>query len=297
MAAIAPSPTGTAFCIASPRRRNRRAASSRVERTGRAKRRILAERVPGDIGRLPSRSKPVSVSRTRSAAMLVAISAGCAFAVRVRSVLRALEHQAGKFLGQGCVDAVEDLARNAKLVRQRFSHADRLGALTRKHQGRLHGSGFPTGRRKGNSARSRRRMHRHGPRRAVKHADLPRRASHQALPTPNPYRNGSAGSSTSLLSAHMKARPLMRGKTPPVGPGSKLARKRLPMMLSCTQTSPGCNFPSACEAGKLRAGAGSARRPVVGAAGAEHEVAAVGLGRSGGAEELDVVDLCAVLAA
>jgi hypothetical protein len=39
--------------------------------------------------------------------MLVAISAGCAFAVRGELILRALEHQAGKLLVQGCVDAVE----------------------------------------------------------------------------------------------------------------------------------------------------------------------------------------------
>src|SRR5262249_2046423 len=49
------------------------------------------------------------------------------------------------------------------------------------------------------------------------------------------------------------------------------------------------------EAGALRRGAGPARRAVVGAPGAEDEVAAVGAGR-GLAKELDVVDLGAARA-
>src|SRR4029077_18981278 len=58
-------------------------------------------------------------------------------------ILRPFEHQMGKLLVQGAVDAVENLPRDAKLFRQRLSHADRLGALTRKHQGRLHGPVSP----------------------------------------------------------------------------------------------------------------------------------------------------------
>ena len=63
------------------------------------------------------------------------------------------------------------------------------------------------------------------------------------------------------------ARPLMPEHAP-AGPSSKLARKRLPMMLSWTQTR---------RAGRLRGGKRAwrscrpARRPVVGAAGAEDE--------------------------
>jgi len=48
------------------------------------------------------------------------------------------------------------------------------------------------------------------------------------------------------------------------------------------------------QAGQLGAGAGAARRAVVGLAGAQHEVAGIGGGR--GAEQLDVVDLRAVRA-
>ena len=50
------------------------------------------------------------------------------------------------------------------------------------------------------------------------------------------------------------------------------------------------------QAGQLGAGAGAARRAVVGLAGAEHEVPAVGAGRGRRAEQLDVVDLAAVRA-
>ena len=57
--------------------------------------------------------------------------------------LGSLEHQLGQVLAKRRVDALEYLARGGKLSRERLSHADRLGALTRKHQGRLHGTGFP----------------------------------------------------------------------------------------------------------------------------------------------------------
>src|SRR3984957_13804318 len=68
-------------------------------------------------------------------------------------ILRPLEHQVGKLLIQGAVDAVENLPRDAKLVCQRLSHADRLGALTRKYQGRLHGPVSPNERDRATSSR------------------------------------------------------------------------------------------------------------------------------------------------
>ena len=49
-AAIAPAPTGTASCMARPRVRSRRAASPTVSAAGGGERRILAERMTGDIG-------------------------------------------------------------------------------------------------------------------------------------------------------------------------------------------------------------------------------------------------------
>ena len=63
------------------------------------------------------------------------------------------------------------------------------------------------------------------------------------------------------------------------------------MMLSCRQTWPSASLPSATEAGELGAGAGAAGRAVVGLAGTEDEVAAIGPGDRRRAEQLDVVDL------
>ena len=68
------------------------------------------------------------------------------------------------------------------------------------------------------------------------------------------------------------------------------------MMLSCRQTSPSRELAVGDQAGELGAGAGAAGRAVVGLAGAEDEVPAVGPGRVGRAEQLDVVDLAAVRA-
>ena len=48
------------------------------------------------------------------------------------------------------------------------------------------------------------------------------------------------------------------------------------------------------EAGQLGAGAGAAGRAVVGLAGAEHEILAIGAGRVWRTEEFDVVDLATV---
>ncbi len=48
------------------------------------------------------------------------------------------------------------------------------------------------------------------------------------------------------------------------------------------------------EAGELRAGSGAARRAIVGAAGAKHEIAAVGVAGERRAEDFDMVDFLAV---
>ena len=62
-----------------------------------------------------TRSSPASASRTRKArARLTAISAGCAFAVRVSSRLRPRQHQLRQLLVQSRVDFVEDGARRRK---------------------------------------------------------------------------------------------------------------------------------------------------------------------------------------
>ena len=57
-AAIAPSPTGTAFCIAWPRRLTSRAASPTGKAPRRRQRRIFAERMAGDVGGVPADVEP-----------------------------------------------------------------------------------------------------------------------------------------------------------------------------------------------------------------------------------------------
>jgi hypothetical protein len=79
IAAIAPSPTGTAACIASPRSRSRRAASGTV-RLPAAQR---AEYSPSEWPATKSGAASPSASSARKAASEVAIRAGWAFAVRV----------------------------------------------------------------------------------------------------------------------------------------------------------------------------------------------------------------------
>ena len=78
-----PIPTGTASCIARPRIRKRRAVSAiEIDPTA-AKAEYSPKECPA-TNDTPSRAKP-SASSARTAASDVAINAGCAFTVRVRS--------------------------------------------------------------------------------------------------------------------------------------------------------------------------------------------------------------------
>ena len=54
---MAPAPTGTAFCIASPRVRKQARGIADAEAAGRGQRGILAERMTGDEGRIPPHGK------------------------------------------------------------------------------------------------------------------------------------------------------------------------------------------------------------------------------------------------
>ena len=66
IAAIAPSPTGTAPCMAAPRMRSSRAASSMRQRAGGAERRIFAERMAGDERRVARDDRARLRSRARA---------------------------------------------------------------------------------------------------------------------------------------------------------------------------------------------------------------------------------------
>ena len=83
-AAIAPTPTGTAFCMACPRSFNSRAASP-IENVPAAANAEYSPRLcPATNLTLSLSLKPCSASSTRMTAILTAISAGWAFSVSVK---------------------------------------------------------------------------------------------------------------------------------------------------------------------------------------------------------------------
>ena len=117
------------------------------------------------------------------------------------------------------------------------------------------------------------------------------------MPVRMPHANGSRSSNSSVPSAVTCAGPVMRRDHLIAVARIAIARLEhaaddalLPPHLASAQLAVGG------EAGELRARAGAARRAVVGLAGAQHEVAAVGAGRASRAEQFDVVDQRAVRA-
>ncbi len=80
-----PSPAGTAFCIAMPRRRSRRAVSAMPRLPAAASAEYSPSEWPATTVALSASTSPPSLSSTRSTASDTAISAGCAFWVRVSS--------------------------------------------------------------------------------------------------------------------------------------------------------------------------------------------------------------------
>src|ERR1700722_12402889 len=211
-------------------------------------------------------------------------------------ILWALEHEVRELLVQDRVDAVEDLSRNAKLVRQRFSHADRLGALTWKHQGRFHENGFPAWAPKDNSACA--------------------RVGAQTRPALGCQARDHQCSNVlnELLAAKSVPERVPRifqelafgtdkrasADTRENAPGRTQFEARAEAAADDAFLHPdlaALQFPIGVEAGQLGAGSGSTWRPVISSARAENEVAAVRVVRSRGTKELDMVDQGAVLAA
>ena len=84
-AAIAPSPTGTA-AASTGRGASRAARHRRAEAPRPGERRIFAERMAGDVGDARAEIEAAILLQHASTARLAAISAGCAFSVRTRSL-------------------------------------------------------------------------------------------------------------------------------------------------------------------------------------------------------------------
>ena len=80
---MAPTPTGTAFCMARPRIRNSRAASAIESDCAAASAEYSPSEWPATKAASRARFKPASASSTRMAASETAINAGWAFSVSV----------------------------------------------------------------------------------------------------------------------------------------------------------------------------------------------------------------------
>ena len=133
-AAIAPTPTGTAACIACPRSLSSLAVVAQVERSRRAQGRIFAEAVPGDELRRFPRSTPPSRVSAANTAIELAMIAGWAFSVSLSSSSGPSRISRNRFWPERLVDLLEHVARGAAGFGQRRAHADRLAALPRKKE-------------------------------------------------------------------------------------------------------------------------------------------------------------------
>ncbi len=110
-AAIAPSPTGTACCIAWPRRLTSRAAAVTDKRARRRQRRIFAQRMAGDIGGLPRDIEPSLAFEHANHRKARREQRRLRVLGQHQLVFRALEHQPREMLRQRLVDLLEQLAR------------------------------------------------------------------------------------------------------------------------------------------------------------------------------------------
>ena len=143
-AAIAPSPTGTAFCIAWPRRFSSRAASATDSAAGRGQRRIFAERMAGDIGDVRGRGRTRPRLRARASPRGSPPSAP---AGRSRSGSGRSSGPSNISRDRFC-DSASSTSSNrsrapARTPRRGRAPCRRLRALARKDKGPLHARRIP----------------------------------------------------------------------------------------------------------------------------------------------------------
>ena len=135
---MAPTPTGTAFCIACPRVRSSRAVSAMVKAPAAASAEYSPSEWPATNCASRLRSRPASASSTRRVASETAISAGWAFSVSVSVSAGPSNMMALSLAAERLVHLVEHLPGGREACRQRLAHADRLAALARKHESDRH---------------------------------------------------------------------------------------------------------------------------------------------------------------
>ena len=129
---MAPTPTGTAFCMARPRVRSSRAVSEMLRLPAAASAEYSPSEWPATKAASRPTEKPASVSSTRKVAIETAISAGWAFSVSCRVSAGPSQMIAVSFSPSAASTSSNTALRGRKGVGQRLAHADRLGPLPRK---------------------------------------------------------------------------------------------------------------------------------------------------------------------
>ncbi len=135
---MAPSPAGTAACIASPRRRRSRAASASDKRTGGGERRIFAERMARDqrsVGDLHAFALE-RAHRGEADGHQRRLCVGG----ELQRLFRAFEDDLRQLFAERGVDFGEDGARDGIGVVQGTAHAYGLAALSGEGKRDCHGS-------------------------------------------------------------------------------------------------------------------------------------------------------------
>jgi hypothetical protein len=131
---MAPTPTGTAFCMARPRVRSSRAVSLMLRLPAAASAEYSPSECPATKAASRRTEKPASVSSTRKVASETAINAGWAFSVSCRVSAGPSQMILRQLFAQRRIDLVEHRAGGRKGLRQRLAHADRLGTLSWKSE-------------------------------------------------------------------------------------------------------------------------------------------------------------------
>ena len=134
-AAMAPSPAGTAFCMAWPRSFSSRAASATEKAPAAASAVVFAERVAGDDDGLLAQGEAALLLQHAQHGERVRHQRGLGVLGQRQLLAGPFEHQLGELLLQGLVDLLEHLAGGGEGGGEVAAHADGLAALAREDEG------------------------------------------------------------------------------------------------------------------------------------------------------------------
>ena len=143
---MAPTPTGTAFCMARPRVRSRRAVSLMLRLPAAASAEYSPSECPATNAASRPTEKPASVSSTRRVGQRDRHQRRLGVFGELQGLGRAVPDDGGQLFAERRVDLVEHRAGGRKSLRQGLAHADRLGTLPWKSECCRHG--VPEGPRK-----------------------------------------------------------------------------------------------------------------------------------------------------